>query len=183
MAPVVSVIMNCRDHSASLRQAIDSVYAQTMMDWEIVFFDNQSTDDSSVIAQSYNHKLRYFHSDVVLTLAEARNAAVKHARGRYLCFLECDDVWLPNKLEKQLKCFELEGTTTRPIGLCYSSEQDLFVGDVYEELKKDCFIPSSTVMLDRRVLEKVGHFDTKRQLIEDWDMWLRIAEHYHIAKA
>ncbi|MBT6050292.1 MAG: glycosyltransferase family 2 protein, partial [Candidatus Scalindua sp.] len=81
-APTVSVIMNCLNCEKYLREAIDSVFAQTYEDWEIVFWeDSASKDSSESIARSYGSKLRYFRSDVSLPLYGSRNLAVQKARG------------------------------------------------------------------------------------------------------
>ena len=103
--PEVSVIMNCYNCSKYLKEAIDSVYAQTYQDWEIVFWDNASSDNSAEIAKRYNNKLKYFHAEITIPLGQARNRAIEKAKGKYIAFLDCDDVWLPEKLEKQVKVF------------------------------------------------------------------------------
>src|SRR5512146_2873876 len=104
--PTVSVIMNCYNSARYLREAIDSVYAQTRGDWEIVFWDNRSTDESASIARSYDDKLKYFLGSEFMPLGAARNMAVQASRGEYLAFLDCDDLWAPEKLAKQIPLFE-----------------------------------------------------------------------------
>lgn len=69
--------------------------AQTFGDFEVIFWDNGSTDDSPAIAQSYGPKLRYFRGKTTVPLGAARNLALMRARGRYLAFLDCDDLWRP----------------------------------------------------------------------------------------
>ena len=96
--PLVSVIMNCHNGERFLREAIDSVYAQTYSNWEIIFWDNVSTDDSSSIAQSYDNRLRYYLSEGFTSLGMARELAVQKSNGEYVAFLDCDDLWLPEKL-------------------------------------------------------------------------------------
>ena len=93
-APVVSVIMNCRNSAAYLREAINCVFNQTFSSWEIIFWDNGSTDGSPKIAQSFTDKrMRYFRADEPTPLGEARNLAIAKARGRYIAFLDCEDVY------------------------------------------------------------------------------------------
>ena len=88
--PSVSVIMNCFNGEKYLRQAIDSVLAQTFNDWEIVFWDNQSTDASAHIVKSYEDpRLRYFHAPKHTWLYEARNYAMAEARGEFLGLPGC----------------------------------------------------------------------------------------------
>ena len=117
----VSVIMNCLNCSKYLREAIDSVYAQTYKNWEIIFWDNASTDNSAEIAKSYDEKLRYFRGEKTVPLYAARNLALKQAKGKYIAFLDCDDYWLPQKLERQVEIFESD----KNIGLVYSNVEIL----------------------------------------------------------
>ena len=113
--PLVTVVMNCFNGEAYLREAIDSVYNQTYGNWEIVFWDNASTDGSAGIARSYDRRLRYFRGDETIPLGAARNKAVEQARGDYIALLDVDDIWLPGKLEKHVHA--MEGTD---FALCYA---------------------------------------------------------------
>lgn len=104
--PLVTVVMNCFNGEAFLRHAIDSVVAQTWMHWEIVFWDNQSTDDSAAIVKSYDDpRIHYFYAPSHTPLYEARNCAIEKASGELLAFLDVDDWWLPEKLERQVTLF------------------------------------------------------------------------------
>ena len=100
--PLVSVIMNCLNGEQYLREAIDSVYAQTYDNWEIIFWDNASYDGTKKIAKSYDSKLKYFKSEVTSILGAARVLAVEKAKGEYFAFLDCDDIWYKEKLDKQM---------------------------------------------------------------------------------
>ena len=98
--------MNCLNCEKYVREAIDSVYAQTYPDWEIIFWDNASLDSSGEIAKSYDERLKYFRGDKTIPLGRARNLAIEKAKGEYIAFLDCDDMWLSDKLEKQVEIFE-----------------------------------------------------------------------------
>ena len=103
----VSVLMNCYNSEKYLRETINSVINQTFDDWEIIFWDNQSTDASAAIVNSYNdERIKYYFSTSHTTLYEGRNAALKYCTGKYLAFLDCDDLWVRDKLEKQVSVFE-----------------------------------------------------------------------------
>ncbi len=106
--PSVSVIMNCHNGSQYLREAIESVYDQTYQNWEIIFWDNVSTDDSAIIALSYDSRIKYYFAEEKTSLGEARNLALEKVTGKYVCFLDCDDLYFPNKLEKQVEMMEAE---------------------------------------------------------------------------
>jgi len=97
--------MNCLNGEKYVRTAIDSVFAQTYTNWEIIFLDNASTDGTSGIARSYDLRLRYFRNECVVPLGRARNQALKQATGEFIAFLDCDDLWLPHKLEMQIPVF------------------------------------------------------------------------------
>ena len=84
--PKVSIIMNCLNGEEYLRQALDSVFGQTYDDWEIIFWDNASTDKSAAIASSYGERVRYFKSSVTHPLGKARNLAIKEAMGDFIAF-------------------------------------------------------------------------------------------------
>ena len=101
--PLVSVVINCYNGEKYLNEAINSIYSQTYTNWEIIFWDNVSTDNSAAIAKFYDHKLKYYCSDIYTPLSQARFQAVKKANGEYLAFLDCDDIWNADKLEKQVK--------------------------------------------------------------------------------
>ena len=101
---LVSILMNCYNSDLYLTEAIDSVINQSYIEWEIIFWDNQSTDDSAEIVKLYNDKrIKYYYATKHTSLYEARNCALKHCRGEYLAFLDCDDLWTPDKLFKQVK--------------------------------------------------------------------------------
>ena len=102
----VSVIMNCFNGEKYLAEAIETVYSQTYKNWEIIFWDNASKDKSAEIARSYDDKLKYFRGENNVKLYQARNFAISQATGEYIAFLDCDDMWLPDKLEKQVEIFE-----------------------------------------------------------------------------
>lgn len=96
--------MNCYNSDRFLRQALDSVIKQSYKNWELIFWDNQSTDSSAKIYKSYeDNRLRYFYSTTHTNLYSARNLALEKAAGEYVTFLDCDDYWHPTKLEVQLK--------------------------------------------------------------------------------
>lgn len=101
-SPLVSIIMNCYNGERYLREAIDSVYAQNYENFEIIFWDNASTDSSAEIAESYDSRLRYFRSRETYCLGKARNLAIAEVRGEYLTFLDTDDLFLPGKLTAQV---------------------------------------------------------------------------------
>lgn len=190
--PTVSVIMNCYNSSAHLREALDSVFSQTYTDWEIVFWDNCSTDGSPDIAKSYGSQVRYFRAETTTPLGAARNLALERAEGRFFAFLDCDDEWLPTKLEKQVALFEKNPR----LGLtCTDTEMfskqgtlsRLFAtaspvrGNVFRELMKQQWISMSSAMIRKEALNSLDHwFDASLSMCEEADVFYRIAKTWEL---
>jgi glycosyltransferase involved in cell wall biosynthesis len=185
--PEVSVIMNCLNGSKYLREAIESVYAQTYNNWEIIFWDNASTDNSSQIARSYDSKLRYFRGETTVPVGEARNLALQKAQGQYAAFLDCDDLWFPSKLEKQVPLFEKD----QKVGVVYSNcdiidekgriiiknimDGQFFEGNAFASIFRNMIIPAwPTVTMRKSFIESVGGFVSYSQA-DDLDILLKIA--------
>ena len=103
-SPLISVIINCHNGEKYLEKSVRSVIRQTYKNWEIIFWDNRSTDNSKKIIKSFNDKrIKYFKSKKYSTLYKARNIAIKKAKGKYIAFLDTDDWWHKTKLEEQIK--------------------------------------------------------------------------------
>ncbi|MDD2914582.1 MAG: glycosyltransferase [Gallionella sp.] len=184
--PLVSIIMNCRNGESYLREAIDSIYAQTYDNWEIVFFDNASTDNSAHIARSYGEKLHYFHSPQMLSLGAARNAAIGNAHGELISFLDTDDRWLPDKLSWQVAVFSESGqadfvysnyyilqasTGCTSLGLRRSQPE----GDVFGAFLRHYPVNLQTVMIRSSSLHKLNDlFDPALEVSEEYDLFMRL---------
>ena len=98
--------MNCYNGEKFLHEALDSIINQTYKNWELIFWDNQSTDNSANIVLSYNdHRIKYFFSKSHTLLYKARNLAIEKSQGGYLAFLDVDDYWDSTKLEIQMLVF------------------------------------------------------------------------------
>lgn len=97
--PKVSILMNCYNGEKYLKEAIDSVYNQTFADWEIVFIDNCSTDNSASIAMSYGEKIKYYRTAKNIPLGAARNFGLEYCKSAYIAFLDTDDIWFDDTLK------------------------------------------------------------------------------------
>ncbi|RAP33976.1 glycosyl transferase family 2 [Candidatus Marinamargulisbacteria bacterium SCGC AG-439-L15] len=186
MSPKVSVIMNCYNSATYLKEAIDSVYAQSYSNWEIIFWDNQSSDNSAEIAKSYDDRLKYYCSDCYLKLGEGRNKALEKVTGDYIAFLDCDDQWLPQFLEHQTSLLDND----KDLGVVYSNfltifdnvkEQKLAIskkhpsGHVFLQALSVYPVGILTAVIRRDVLSGLTHyFDPKLNLVEDYDFFMRI---------
>lgn len=196
-SPKISVIMNCFNCEKYLREAIDSIYAQTFGDWEIIFWDNSSTDKSAEIAKSYDDRLRYFRSEETAPLGKARNLAVEKARARWIAFLDCDDLWLPEKLEKQVGIIEEE--KGKNLGLVYgrgvyfkqNGESDelakkykgkkLPEGNILEKLLlEDNFIPLLSAVILKETYFSAGGIPPDYRQAEDYYIFVAISSKYRV---
>ena len=190
--PEVSVIINCFNEASFLRETLDSVFEQSFQDWEVVFWNNGSTDGSGEIAASYGDRVRCFQSDPTVPLGRARKLAYEQTRGDYVAILDADDIWLPQKLERQLELFRSDPQ----VGMTYcdatyfddaGDHSRLFQltkphrGRIFGRLLARSFIFSSTMMFRRKSLDQLGcAFDDKFSRAQDYDLTLRMAYHFPI---
>lgn len=192
--PLVSVIINCYNGEKYLREAVDSVLAQTYHNWEIVFWDNQSTDSTREIVKSYgDSRIHYFYASEHTPLGEARNLAVEKANGVYINFLDADDVWMPEKLEKQitlLKPGEVETIITGydiiadekakklPLyaAFMYSRDKEVKSRLSFKDfLSKGPMIVFSSVLFNKTIYQDLGGIDSELEQNEDFDIILKTA--------
>jgi glycosyltransferase involved in cell wall biosynthesis len=183
--PKVSIIMNCYNGEKYLKEAINSIYAQTFKDWEIIFWDNASTDSSKEIAKSYDNKLRYFHSKDNYSLGKARRLAMEQAEGEWVGFLDVDDLWYPNKLETQIK--ELD---RGKYILCYAGIREInpngsLIREIIPRYKSgwqlkglllQFDINMVTPLINKEILDRSGIcFDDYIVSSEEYDLFMRLA--------
>lgn len=184
--PLVSIIMNCFNSEKYLREAINSVYAQTYKNWEIIFWDNASTDSSGEIAKSYDEKLRYFRGEKTIPLGAARNKAIEQVEGEFVAFLDCDDLWMPHKLETQIfhfnsqpeqgffysNAYVLQDKKRR---LACSRRAKMPEGSVFRTFLTYYPVNLQTVIFRKTLLDDMNHwFDKKLDLCEEYDFFLRL---------
>ena len=193
-SPAVSVIMNCLNGEEYLREAMDSVVAQTYPDWEIIFWDNASRDNSGAIAKSYGERVRYFRGDVTVPLGQARNLAIAEARGRYLAILDCDDVWLPGKLERQVALLERDQALGVVFSDCHFMDSSgTFQGTFFQRVTPPAgdpylallsgpnFIPGPTVVMRADAVRKVGAYNPTYRYVESYELFVRLARVSRVA--
>lgn len=181
--PHVSVIIPVFNSAALIGTALDSVFAQTFHDTEVIVVDDGSEDHDALnrALAGWGDRIRYVRQRNAGP-ASARNTGIAHAAGRLIAFLDADDEWLPEKLARQVAYFDAHPEAglvhtavvgdSSPAGLLEGPPRHAFC----ELFHTVFFINTFTVMVPRRVLEEVGGFDERREIhIEDWDLWLRIA--------
>lgn len=184
-APLVSIIVNCYNSSQYLSATIDSILAQTFTNYEVIYWDNQSTDDTEKIIKSYpDSRFHYYYAPEHTSLGEARNQAMTMANGKYLTFLDSDDIWLPGFLKKAIDCL-LEGNYL----LYYANYYNWIEGSSIEinnidrtsglrsfkDLLSNYRVGMSAAVLDYGIVKKKSiKFDSRYQLIEDYDFFLNL---------
>lgn len=192
-SPLVSVVMNCRNGERFVHEAIQSVLQQSMGDFELVFWDNRSTDSTAEIVKGIpDTRIRYILSDHDDSLGQARNRAFAEARGQWIAIIDSDDIWLPHFLESQLTELKESGasmiysnaTYFYPDGrerLCsWRPGTKVEVID-YQQLALDYDITISTVLLEQKILSELSYvFDPELTVSEETDLFIRIAHRYKV---
>lgn len=182
----VSILMNCYNAEKFLKEAIDSVYNQTFKDWEIIFIDNCSTDNSANIAKSYDTKLKYFKTPKNIPLGEARAMGLELCHGEYIGFLDSDDIYHSHKLEEQVQMMNKH----QEYGYCYTDsdiidESGNYLrsyktkhpnGNIFPKLLTYYEVQMSTVLIRRTILlENNETFDPCLKFCPDYDLFMRLA--------
>jgi glycosyltransferase involved in cell wall biosynthesis len=187
--PQVSIIIPTYNRAHFLPDAIESVFAQTYRNWELIVVDDGSTDNTKEVVEKYGSRVRYFYQENKGPGA-ARNLGIRQARGEYIAFLDSDDMWMPEKLERQVRLFEREPDVGLAGCGCYyvdeggtvrGAEQAPYTID-HKDMQVRCALVGSTdaAMARRVCFEEVGLFDESLLRCEDWDMWLRISKRYTV---
>ncbi|HVN87181.1 MAG TPA: glycosyltransferase [Candidatus Binatia bacterium] len=182
--PSISVIIPTFNRRDLVCEAVESVLAQRDADLELIVVDDGSTDETDAALARFGDRLRCVRQDN-RGVSAARNAGVRHARGKWIAFLDSDDLWLPDKLAVQCS-FVAAHPDTR---ICQTGELWLRNGvrvnpcrhhrkpdgDVFVPSLERCVVSPSAVMLRRDLFQAAGGFDEDLPACEDYDLWLRLA--------
>ena len=187
--PIISIIMNCYNGEAFLNEAINSITKQTFENWELIFFDNNSIDKSEKIAKSFkDSRIKYFKSDRLLNLYDARNLAVKKTNGDYISFLDTDDMWTKDKLEKQINFIKKNSNYK----ILYSNyyvlknnekqimyKNELPSGFITQKLLDFYGIGINTAFLAKSIFEQYN-FKKDLNIIGDFDFFIQTSKKFQI---
>lgn len=187
--PIISIIMNCYNGEAFLNEAINSITKQTFENWELIFFDNNSIDKSEKIAKSFkDSRIKYFKSDRLLNLYDARNLAVKKTNGDYISFLDTDDMWTKDKLEKQINFIKKNSNYK----ILYSNyyvlknnekkimyKKELPSGFITQKLLDFYGIGINTAFIDKSIFEQYN-FKKDLNIIGDFDFFIQTSKKFQI---
>ena len=196
--PQVTVIIPAYNAGRTITAALQSVFAQTYRDYDVIVVDDGSTDDTALRVAEWGDRATYVRQENAGP-ASARNEALRHSSSPLVAFLDADDVWMPRKLERQVAYFArfpetgllhsgaivsrtptdtlLETLDTVPVDALGDPPSNVYC-DLFHGVLE---IYTLTVMVRRDVLTAVGGFDERRELhVEDWDLWLRIAARHTV---
>ncbi len=185
---MISVIIPSYNRSVLLKKSIESVFAQTLPCNEIIIVDDGSTDDTcEMVKKMVEHRtiqIRYFFQNNK-GAAAARNRGIREARNSVLCFLDSDDCFVPEKIERQLSQMEKAPgyliSHTREIwyrrGVLLNQKQKHHPphGEIFKRCLQMCVVGMSTVMARRELFTRFGYFDENLPCCEDYDFWLRVS--------
>ena len=184
----ISVIIPTYNRYTLLKRAITSLYAQTYPLQEIIVVDDGSTDNTKDIVKDFPEIIYIFQQNK--GVSAARNAGIQKAKNAWIAFLDSDDTWHREKLQKQVDFHK----KNPDILMSYTAEKwvrngkSVKIPKKYKKIGKDAFVENlsycniapSSVLLHKRLLEQVGLFDESLRVCEDYDLWLRIALQHKI---
>lgn len=185
---LVSIILNCFNGEKYLKDALETVVNQTYNNWELVFWDNKSNDGSKKILELFgSKKFKYYRSNVHTSLYEARNLAVRECKGEYIAFIDADDYWEKDKLEKQIKLFN-----NKNVGVVYGnlwiyneklkkkkifSKKQLLKGKIFEKIFSDYKIGVITSVIRKEILNQNNiNFENSYNHIGDFDLFIKLSK-------
>ncbi|MDC0426468.1 glycosyltransferase [Pelagibacteraceae bacterium] len=187
--PLISVIINCHNGEKFLQKSVNSILSQSYKNFEIIFWDNNSTDTSKKIIKNITDKrIKYFKSKKFKKLYECRNLAIKKAKGKYISFLDVDDWWTKDKLKKQVSLIK----KNKDIKIVYSNffifsqknkkkylktKKKLLSGMITKKIISNYNIGILTTMINRDIFDKF-RFDPKYQIISDFDFFIKLSLRY-----
>lgn len=188
---MISVIIPTYNCDKYICEALDSVLHQTCSDYEIIVIDDGSTDTTKAIIDTGYQTVRYYYMENN-GVAAARNFGISKAQGELIAFLDADDKWLPEKLEKQAVLFLKNDT----LGMAFTENrffdeqgmqskkvckrERLMEGDIVKNIFLKSYVVTSTVMVRKQVFDAVGLFEEGLTVAEDDNMWMRIGMKYSV---
>lgn len=186
-SPKVSVVIPTHNNGEYLESALESVYQQTYAAHEIIVVDDASTDDTAKRMGRHTERVRYLRQSHAGS-AVARNRGIMCTNGDYIAFLDSDDLWLPEKLERQMALAAEHPDSVLIYCDFHRSEQldtvltsglagrkHWQVGEEFQSLLRQNFLHTSSVVVRRDALAASGIFDPKLINAQDWDLWIRLA--------
>lgn len=188
----LTVMMNCMNGERYLPEALQAIIDQTFKDWDLYFFDNQSTDNSIKIFNNFkDSRFKYFYFDKFYNLGQARKKAWKEINSEYVAICDVDDISLNQRFEFQTKFLDLNsdyGVVGSNVFLIDSNSNKL--NEIKYEINsinlkstieyKHVF-NSATLMFRKSAVDKVGGYDSKYEMVNDYDLLFRLSREFNIS--
>ena len=188
--PLVSVIIPTFNRAAMVVEALDSVLNQSYQSLEVIVVDDGSTDDTSARLADYEGRIQVVRQSSNSGVSAARNCGIQQSRGDYVALLDSDDLWKPEKIQRQMDFFLKHSQAM----ICQTEEiwirrgkrvnprqkHRKYSGYIFPHCLPLCIVSPSAVMIKRELLSQVGLFDEQLPACEDYDLWLRIAMRHSI---
>lgn len=179
---LVSIIMPCYNAEKFISFSIESVLKQTYRNWELIIVDDYSSDKSVELVRQFNDsRIKLFINEENLGAALSRNKALKEAKGKWIAFLDADDIWLETKLEEQINFMKINKISFSYTDYRLSNNGNLTNKIItapnvidFKKIKKYCYIATLTVMYDQTVTGLIQIGDIKKN--NDYALWLKILQ-------
>ena len=184
----VSVVIPTYNRYEPLKRALTSVFAQTYTPFEVIVVDDGSSDKTSQIQKDFPNIVYIYQKNQ--GVSSARNRGIKASKSEWIAFLDSDDEWLEEKLQKQVALHKRSVTLmSYTQEIWFRDKVQVNIPKKFQKIGKDAFLENlsycnlapSSVMLHKKIFEEVGLFDESMEVCEDYDLWLRIALKFDIA--
>lgn len=189
--PLITVVLPTYNRTGSLSKSIQSVLDQTYTNFELLVIDDASTDNTrEVVSRIDDPRIKYIEHEVNQGPSVARNTGIEKANGNIIAFQDSDDEWFPEKLQKQVSAFD---TAPSDVGVVYTgmwrivNDERRYIpytgvapkeGDISSSIMRFNFISTQMAAVQKKCFDEVGKFDEKLDALTDWELWIRIANHY-----
>ncbi|CCQ91109.1 conserved hypothetical protein [Nitrospina gracilis 3/211] len=187
--PQISVIVPTFNRAWCLEETLASVRRQKFSSYELIVVDDASTDGTERLVKMFEGA-QYIRLERNRGVSVARNAGLRRAKGQYICFLDSDDHWVENKLERQWEwmqthpgcpaCYTDEIWIRKGVRVNPAKKHRKYSGYIFQHCLPLCIISPSSIMLKREVLSRIGGFDEAMPACEDYDLWLRLTYLYPV---
>lgn len=190
---VVSAVIPTYNREKTIKRSIDSVLKQTYKDIEVIVVDDCSTDNTEDVVKSIKDpRVRYIPHESNKGVSCARNTGIKNAKGKFIAFLDSDDVWHEDKIEKQIKAFKESPPDHKVVysGInvqVYNGGKRFYMpekwvkpkeGDVSKTMLIGSFVSMDTIFVEKISFEEIGYFDERLHWAEDWEICIRLSKKY-----
>lgn len=188
--PTVSIVLPTYNNATLLPKAIESILQQSFQNFELIIINDCSSDNTEHVVETFvDKRIVYLKNDINKGAPVSRNIGINASRGEYIAFTDDDDIWFPQKLEKQMKLFSEASTK---VGVVYSGR---FITDsgktkyfpsrklkpkegmIHQDLLARGFVANSTILAKREYLDKAGYYDPNFPRLQEWELMIRVSKY------